>query len=322
MEILDVDLLSFETGDAGARAAVVEGVMRSLETGFVYLAHDLSQDLLDEVYGRLDAFFALPEQAKRRYVVPHSSGQAGYTGLGVETAAASDVPDWKEMLNWSAEVPEGHPLRALYPHRYLPPRLPEEDLPGVNALLLEFHDRVLDLQHRFLRIVATGVGARQELFDAMLVDGATLTRAIHYPPMALAPSEEYLWAGEHADINLVTALPRATAAGLQVRTEDGWLDAAPPQGRAILNTGMMLEHLTNGLLPASRHRVVATAGQTGGRISVVQFCHPTPSTMLTPLPSCVTEGNPLRFAAISAADRLDEVLYEINLVEERRRVRD
>ena len=37
--ILDVDLLSFEDGTASERAAVVDGVMSSLQSGFVYTAH-------------------------------------------------------------------------------------------------------------------------------------------------------------------------------------------------------------------------------------------------------------------------------------------
>ena len=94
MDILDVDLLAFETGSGDARSAVVDGVMRSLRTGFVYVAHELSQGLLDEAYARLETFFALSEAAKRRYRVPDSNGQADYTGLLIETAAESDVPDW------------------------------------------------------------------------------------------------------------------------------------------------------------------------------------------------------------------------------------
>ncbi|MYJ41096.1 MAG: isopenicillin N synthase family oxygenase, partial [Acidimicrobiaceae bacterium] len=39
MDILDVDLAAFERGDQAQRAAVVDGVMRSLATGFVYVAH-------------------------------------------------------------------------------------------------------------------------------------------------------------------------------------------------------------------------------------------------------------------------------------------
>jgi isopenicillin N synthase-like dioxygenase len=319
-EILDVDLLAFEQGTAPQRRAVVDGVMRSLQTGFVYTNHDLSEDLLDEAYGLLQQFFDLPSQVKAGAIAPGTHGQTGYTGLLVETAATSDRPDWKEMLNWGRSVPVGHPLQRRFPARYPEQVLPEAQLPGVSAVLLTLHDRILDLQRRFLRIIALGIGCAEGFFDRMLTDGPTLTRAIHYPAMDLAPAQGHTWAGEHGDINLITALPRATAAGLQVRTGSGWVDAAPPAGAVIVNTGIMLEHLTNGVIPTGVHRVVAAEGQSGDRYSVVQFCHPTPWTILSPVTSCISAENPQRFAPIEAGDRLDQVLYEINLVEDARRV--
>jgi isopenicillin N synthase-like dioxygenase len=130
----------------------------------------------------------------------------------------------------------------------------------------------------------------------------------------------HVWAAEHGDINLITALPRATAPGLQVKVEDGWVDATPPDDAVIINTGIMLERLTNGIIPIGWHRVVAAPGYEGERYSVVQFCHPRPWTILSPVPSCCTEDRPQRFAAISAEDALDEVLYDINLVETARRI--
>jgi isopenicillin N synthase-like dioxygenase len=321
-DILDVDLLAFEQGTDQQRRAVVDGVMRSLRTGFVYTSHDLSDDLLDSAYGLLQRFFELPVEVKAEAVAPGTHGQTGYTGLLVETAATSDVPDWKEMLNWGRSLPVGHPLRRRFPARYPDQVLPEDQVPGISAVLFELHDRVLDLQRRFLRIIALGIGCAEDFFDRMTTDGTTLTRAIHYPAMDLAPGEGHVWAGEHGDINLVTALPRATAAGLQVRTENGWVDALPPDGRVIINTGIMLEHLTNGVIPTGIHRVVAGSGQIGDRYSVVQFCHPTPWTILAPVASCITAENPQRFAPIEAGDRLEQVLYEINLVEDARRVED
>ena len=155
----------------------------------------------------------------------------------------------------------------------------------------------------------------------MTTDGTTLTRAIHYPAMESAPGDEHVWAAEHADINLITALPRATAKGLQVRLETGdWVDALPPDDSVIINTGIMLERLTNGMIPSGIHRVVSGAGQQGDRYSVVQFAHPTPWTILSPMPSTVSAENPLRYSSIAASDALDKVLYEINLVEDGRRV--
>ena len=319
-DILDVDLLAFERGTATQRAAVVDGVRRSLATGFVYTRHDLSEDLLDSAYGMLAEFFSMPQDVKQRFVAPETHGQTGYTGLLVETAASSDVPDWKEMLNWGRELPAGHPLRARYPHRYGPQVLPEAAIPGCEQLLTTFHDRIEDIQRRFLRVIAEAIGCHESLFDEMTHNGATLTRALRYPPMPESPGGSHVWAGSHGDINLITALPRATAPGLQVKVGDDWIDAVAPEGQVIINTGMMLERLTNGVLPTGIHRVVAVPGQPGDRYSVVQFFHPTPWTVLAPLASCVSPEQPQRFGAIASGDKLDEVLWEINLVEDGRRV--
>jgi len=312
--ILDVDLLAFERGDRDERRAVVEGVRQSLQTGFVYTSHDIPDDVLDGAYELLATFFKLPNDVKQRYRVPESHGQTGYTGLLVETAAGHDAPDWKEMLNWGEDIAAGHPLRRRYPHRYADQVFPEADVPGITKVLMTFHNSLHDLQRRFLCIIALGLGCDEHFFDDLLLDGSTLDRAIRYPPMEQAPGETHVWAAEHGDINLITALPRATAPGLQVRTDRGWEDALPPDGYAIINTGIMLERLSNGIIPAGRHRVVATPGQQGERYSVVQFCHPSPWTILFPLPSCVTGERPQRYGAIEAGDLLDRVLWEINLL--------
>ena len=322
LSILDVDLTVFERGDRRARRAVVDGVLRSLGTGFVYLRHDVSAEIIDAAYAMLAEFFHRPAAVKDRYVASGSMGQTGYTGLLVETAASEDRPDWKEMLNWGRELPAGHPLRRKYPHRYMPRVFPEADVTGITAALELLWARFEDVQRRFLRIVAVGLGADQSYFDGMLRDGPTLCRAIRYPPMDEAPAGGHVWAAEHEDINLVTALPRASAPGLQVKINDRWVDAIAPEGHAILNTGMMLERVTNGRIAAGPHRVVAPPGAVGERFSVVQFCHPSPWTILAPMPCCIDEQHPQRESPILAGDWLDQVLYDINLVEDARRVRD
>ena len=322
-EILDVDLLAFEKGSAAQRRAVTDGVMASLRTGFVYTAHDLSEGLLDDAYDVLGRFFALEPGAKAHYVDPESFGGRGYTGPLTETAAVSDLPDWKEMYNWSEDLPDGHPLARKFPQSYRPQVFPDADIADAGAVLTEFHRSLVRLQTRFLRIIAVGIGAHEQFFDRMVTHGSHLSRAIRYPPMAEAPDgggAGHVWADEHGDINLITALPRATARGLQVRIDDTWVDAAPPADHVIINTGIMLEHFTNGLIPIGWHRVVADPAQHGDRLSVVQFCHPTPWTMLAPVPSTVTAERPCRYETVSAADRLDEVLWQINLVPDARRV--
>jgi len=321
-QILDVDLLAFEHGSDASKRATVDGVRRSLATGFVYTSTDISEDLLDTAYGMLVEFFSMDQATKTRFVAEGAHGQTGYTGLLVETAASSDKPDWKEMLNWASPIAHGHPLKRNYPGSYPDQLLPDEVVPGISQVLYAFHEAIADIQKRFLRIIAVGIGCHETFFDDMVTDGPTLTRAIRYPSMKDAPRGGHIWAGAHGDINLITALPRATAPGLQVEVEGKWVDALPPDGKMIINTGIMLERLTNGVLPIGWHRVIASPGFDAERYSVVQFCHPRPWTILAPVVTCCTPENPQKYSTITAADALDEVLYQINLIEDARRIAD
>jgi isopenicillin N synthase-like dioxygenase len=311
-EILDVDLEAFEHGDSRQARAVVDGVRRSLETGFVYTSHDIPTELLDEAYDLVRQFFALPADDKQRWAFPERSGQTGYTGPLVETAAGADVPDWKEMYNWGVGAPVGHPLRRYDPARYADHVLPDEP-PGLAKILTDLHEHLANLQARILRIVALGLGCAPAYFDDLLATGAHLSRAIHYPPMTAAPGQDHVWAGGHKDINLITALPRATERGLQLLQGDQWVDVAPPAGHVIINTGIMLERLTNGIIPAGIHRVVSDPGFSGDRYSIVQFCHPASWWQIGPLPSCVDQAHPLRYGTIEAGKLLEDVLYQINM---------
>jgi isopenicillin N synthase-like dioxygenase len=194
--------------------------------------------------------------------------------------------------------------------------LPEDVVPGITAVLTRFHGAMADFQRRFLRVIALGLGAAETFFEEMVLEGPTLTRALRYPPMGEAPQNGHVWAAPHADINLITLLPRATGPGLEVSINGQWQPVALPEDRVLINTGLMLERLSNGRLPSGWHRVIAPDGPQGERFSVVQFCHPTPSTILCPLACCCQEPTPQRFAAVSAADALRDVLYRIQLLKQ------
>lgn len=316
LRLLDVDLLAFERGSDSARRAVVDGVQQSLRCGFVISTHDLPNDLLDEAYALLAEFFHLPLAVKQRFHQADAHGQTGYTGVLVETAAQEDRADWKEMLNWSAPLAPDHPLRIHYPLLYPEAILPEAAVPGITAVLARFHSAMADVQRRFLRVIALGLGACETFFEEMVQEGPTLTRALRYPPMAEAPQAGHLWAAPHADINLITLLPRATAPGLEVSIDGVWEPVALAEDRVIINTGLMLERLSNGRLPSGWHRVMAPDGPQEERFSVVQFCHPRPSTILSPLACCCQDPTPQRFSAISAADALQDVLHRIKLLKQ------
>jgi isopenicillin N synthase-like dioxygenase len=58
--------------------------------------------------------------------------------------------------------------------------------------------------------------------------------------------------------------------GLQVETEQGWVDAEPRDGTFVVNIGELLELATDGYLKATMHRVVSPASGKE-RISVAFF---------------------------------------------------
>ena len=165
----------------------------------------------------LEQFFTSPLEAKQRWVAPGANGQTGYTGLLVETAASSEHPDWKEMLNWSTPIPSGHPLKRQFPTAYPDQVIPEDTVPGITKVLYEFHDTIADLQRRFLRVIAEGIGCHETFFDDMVKDGPTLTRAIRYPPMHEAPPTSRSRRGDGRDAEVehgsgTPAPPGASAA--------------------------------------------------------------------------------------------------------------
>ncbi|MDH6129704.1 2-oxoglutarate and iron-dependent oxygenase domain-containing protein [Kitasatospora sp. GP82] len=308
-ELYEIDL-SGHGSDRRLRAA--------LQDGFFFVRNTVPESLLDDAYQLLEAFFALPAEVKQECRVPGSNGQSGFTPPLVETAEKGRVPDWKELFHWGVRLPEDHPLRVRYPSRYPQPLLPEALVPGIDAVLTELHTRMLAFQHEVAAEIGRSLGLPAQYFAELLQDGPVVNRATWYPPMQDAPSQDHVWAVEHQDFDLITALPRATAGGLQVQAEDGsWLPVDAPAGYAVVNVGMVLERLTGGLARAAVHRVVAEPGQSGGRLSIVQFCHPAPWTVLTPLRIPGEEERASRFPTLTADDLFQRTMYRINRLDSR-----
>src|SRR3546814_12734700 len=64
-------------------------------------------------------------------------------------------------------------------------------------------------------------------------------------------------AGAHEDINLITLLVGASAAGLEVKSQQGeWVPFTSDEDTIVVNIGDMLQRLTNHVYPSTTHRVV------------------------------------------------------------------
>ena len=78
--------------------------------GFAVISdHDLPQARIEAALAATKAFFALPEEIKRGYVVG-VGGQRGYTPFGIETAKDAQHFDLKEFWHMGRDLPAGHVL--------------------------------------------------------------------------------------------------------------------------------------------------------------------------------------------------------------------
>ncbi len=77
--------------------------------GFAVVAdHGIDAALIAKAEAKAKAFFALPEDVKRGYLVPGSGGARGYTPFRVETAKDATEADLKEFWHIGRELAHGH----------------------------------------------------------------------------------------------------------------------------------------------------------------------------------------------------------------------
>jgi len=307
-----VDLGRFVSGDEKERAAFVQELGKAYEdVGFVAVVnHGVDEGLVKRFYDLVQAFFALPEEVKKKYEIPGLFGQRGYTSFGREHAKGSDAPDLKEFYQIGQTVTDDDPVKEEYPDNVAVKELPEFLETGVQ-LFKNFEESGTQL----LRAIALFLGLDEHYFDNWVHNGNSILRAIHYPPITSEPKSS-IRAEQHEDINLITLLVGASAEGLQVQTLDGeWVDVMAPEGYIVVNVGDMLQRLTNQRLRSTTHRVVNPPRERWHthRYSIPFFLHPRSNMPLNVLDSCVSESQPKAFEDITAGEYLDERLREIGL---------
>ncbi len=283
------------------------------ETGFAVISnHGLDQGVLDRTLGDAKSFFALPEEAKRKYFVAGGAGQRGYTPFAVEAAKGAKAKDLKEFWHVGRELPTGHPYQT-----FMPANLDVSEINGWAAHTNAMFNALDALGADLLSATAIHLGLPPRWFDDPVRDGNSILRLLHYPPQAEPPPEGSVRAGAHEDINVITLLLGAEEGGLEVKHRNGsWLGVNPPPGSLVVNIGDMLQRLTNNVLPSTTHRVVNPKPERSRfpRYSTPYFLHFRPDFEIRTLPQCITADNHNRYPEpLTAQDYLMQRLREIGL---------
>mmetsp|Transcript_50162 Transcript_50162/g.60351 ORF Transcript_50162/g.60351 Transcript_50162/m.60351 type:complete len:345 (-) Transcript_50162:133-1167(-) len=253
------------------------------QTGFFTLKHDISPTLVQNQILEAKQFFARPLDEKRSISYEQSPAFRGYMSVGVENTAGK--PDLREQIEIG---PEGDPAAAnSWPSH--------QRLVGPNqwpALQPSLRDSVSQYAREMIRL-------SQDLQEAFCLslglerDGLRFlfSEAPHWQLKMACTSinkndddnEQSFGVGAHTDTGFLTLLLQDEIGGLQVFTNNAWIDI-PPAGphSFVCNIGELAQMLTQNYFLATPHRVVNKAGAKR-RISVPFFYNPPLSAKVEPL---------------------------------------
>lgn len=305
-----VSLADYRTGPGEAQTRFIRDFGDALaEFGFVSVKdHGIDTAHIRDAYARIAEFFALPIEEKKKSFIEGSGGNRGYVAFGAEHAKNRKVGDLKEFFHVGRDLPELGPGGA----NAFPPAVPAFE-PSTRTLFADLERTAGTL----LEALADYFGAPRGTFTEMIVGGNSILRLIHYPPLKDAFIAGGVRAAEHEDINLLTLLCESTAAGLEILTRDGrWLAVEAPPGHIVVDSGDMMQLITNGRLPSTTHRVVNPPSEAEDvvRYSMPFFVHPYPSCPLSPLPFCLADGASAKYEATTAQGFLEKRLRELGLL--------
>ncbi len=292
--------------------AYAEKLGRSFEEyGFAIIAdHGIPDALIHEAEAKSKAFFALPDETKRKYLIEGGGGQRGYTAFGVETAKGHTAHDLKEFWHVGRDLPDGHPFRNHMPDNVWP-----AEVDGFRETFQELYATFDRTGLKILAAIARYLDIDEDYFADTVRDGNSILRLLHYPPQS-EPTGEHIRAGAHEDINTITLLLGADEAGLELLTKDGrWIPVSPKPGELVINIGDMLQRLTNGRLRSTSHRVVNPEPDRAShaRYSMPFFLHFRSDFLIEALPGTVPAGEEPKWPPITADGYLQERLREIKL---------
>jgi len=311
--IPSVDLKDFLSDDHSKKEKFILQIGKAYEEiGFVALkGHFLSDQLTDNLYREVKAFFNLSSEVKNKYEIKDLAGQRGYTSFGKESAKGKKEGDLKEFWHFGQEVKNDDLLGKIYPEN-----VQVSEIKNFNKIGMEAFRNLEKTAIYVLRALALYIGLNEFYFDNYVINGNSILRPIHYPPIIGEPKGA-VRAAEHGDINLITLLMGASASGLEVQNKEGkWIPVTALPEQLVINVGDMLQRLTNNKLRSTIHRVVNPPKEDWGksRFSIPFFTHPKSNMDLICLDKCIDEEHPKLYEDITAGEYLNERLRELGLL--------
>lgn len=264
-----LDLGDFLSPGAARRRFVDSLRGTAHDIGFFYLVgHGVPESLIAEGFAQSRRFFDRPDSEKQAIAMVNSPHFRGYTAPGHEYTRGA--PDWREELDIGLEAPAlpRAPDAPAWTRLQGPNQWPA-GVPELRPALLSWQAEAIRVTSTLLRAFSLALGQAEDSFQPLL-DGVSnqLLKTIHYPGRDRTGSDQ--GCGPHKDGGFLTLLRQHEIGGLQVETQQGWIDVPPLDGTFVINIGELLELATDGYLRATMHRVQAPPAGIG-RQSIAFF---------------------------------------------------
>ncbi len=289
------------------RKAFVKSMGEALQDiGFFALTgHGIDVEKIKRSYSVADEFFKLPQEVKDQYEQKDLARQRGYTPYGIEHAKDNPAPDLKEFWQTGRTIDDPNFPKNIWPSN------PADFESSIDGLYVAMESMSLEL----LAAASLYLGKSETWLPNMAENGNTILRVIHYPALGENAPPGAERSAQHEDINFITLLVGATADGLQVMDHDGsWIEVEGNHDHIIVDSGDMLENLTNGLFKSTTHRVVNPPDAVTDRYSMPMFVHPRNEIDLTPRQEFIElTGGEALYDSITAGEYLHQRLVEIGL---------
>ncbi|KAM0911778.1 hypothetical protein ACQ4PT_013255 [Festuca glaucescens] len=248
-----------------------------------------SSCFLDGVMNVAREFFKLPieERQKCSNVV---NGEVSMQGYGNNMVIVEDqVLDWCDNFNLLVE-PESERIYSLWPTQPT----------SFRNILCEYTVRCRAMANLILQNLAKLLNLNEEYFVNMLGDTSLTQAGFNYYPQCAKP-DHVVGLRPHTDGTVLTLnFIDCEVSGLQVQKNGVWYNVPIIPNALIVNTGDVMEIMSNGFFKSMVHRVVTNVEKE--RLSLVMFYTLDPEKEIEPLSELVDDMRPGRYTRIKTKD--------------------
>jgi len=302
--------------DATDKAGVVDAVREACEKiGFLVIkGHGVPAETIAGVIAAAEAFYALPVEAKKKYVRAPNGAYRGYAELANmslgQSLGAAAPPDLREGFTINRVQDKSDPYfhspaaGLLFADNIWPDAT---DAPGFEAAFTRYYLAMDTLSLALMRIFALALGLDEGFFDDKVDRHFSNMCAFHYPPMAEPPLPGQLRGGAHTDFGGLTLVHGSpSAAGLQVHNGAEWEDVPIEPGTFVVNLGDLMAQWTNDKWVSTLHRVAnpPEGAWDEARLSLVFFHQPNYDTLIESLDT----DRPAKYPPVTSGDHLKRKL--------------